>query len=138
MAVTIQWFPGHMAKAIRQFEENIRLVDVVFEIIDARIPASSQNPEVARITGDKPHLFILTKKDLADPRLTQSWLNYFKQHQQPAIAIDAKSNFNLGDILSVISPLLKDKLAREEQKGMKKRPIRQSASVSPTWVNRPS
>ncbi len=124
MAVTIQWFPGHMAKAIRQFEENIRLVDVVFEIIDARIPASSQNPEVARITGDKPHLFILTKKDLADPRLTQSWLNYFKQHQQPAIAIDAKSNFNLGDVLSVISPLLKDKLAREEQKGMKKRPIR--------------
>lgn len=124
MAVTIQWFPGHMAKAIRQFEENIGLVDIVFEIIDARIPYASQNPEVARITGEKPHLFILTKKDLADPRLTQRWLDSFKSKGQPAIAVDAKTKFNIGNVLSVISPLLSEKLAREEQKGMKKRPIR--------------
>lgn len=124
MAVTIQWFPGHMAKAIRQFEENIGLVDIVFEIIDARIPYASQNPEVARITGEKPHLFILTKKDLADPRLTQRWLDSFKSKGQPAIAVDAKTKFNIGNVLSVISPLLSEKLAREEQRGMKKRPIR--------------
>uniref|UniRef100_UPI00403F8121 ribosome biogenesis GTPase YlqF n=1 Tax=Lentilactobacillus hilgardii TaxID=1588 RepID=UPI00403F8121 len=124
MAVTIQWFPGHMAKAIRQFEENIGLVDIVFEVIDARIPYASQNPEVARITGEKPHLFILTKKDLADPRLTQRWLDSFKSKGQPVIAVDAKTKFNIGNVLSVISPLLSEKLAREEQKGMKKRPIR--------------
>ncbi|MBZ2201314.1 MAG: ribosome biogenesis GTPase YlqF [Lentilactobacillus hilgardii] len=124
MAVTIQWFPGHMAKAIRQFEENIGLVDIVFEIIDARIPYASQNPEVARITGEKPYLFILTKKDLADPRLTQRWLDSFKSKGQPAIAVDAKTKFNIGNVLSVISPLLSEKLAREEQRGMKKRPIR--------------
>lgn len=124
MAVTIQWFPGHMAKAIRQFEENVSLVDIVFEVIDARIPLTSQNPEVARITGEKPHLFILTKKDLADREATQRWLAYFKDHGQPAIAVDAKDHFNINDVLSVINPIMAPKLAREEQKGMKKRPIR--------------
>lgn len=124
MAVTIQWFPGHMAKAIRQFEENVGVVDIVFEVVDARIPYSSQNPEVARITGQKPHLLILTKKDLADPNMTQRWLTYFQTHRQPAIAIDAKTRFNINDLLPIISPLLEDKLAREAQKGMKKRPIR--------------
>lgn len=124
MAVTIQWFPGHMAKAIRQFEENVSLVDIVFEVIDARIPLTSQNPEVARITGEKPHLFILTKKDLADREATQRWLAYFKDHGQPAIAVDAKDHFNINDVLSVINPIMSPKLAREEQKGMKKRPIR--------------
>lgn len=124
MAVTIQWFPGHMAKAIRQFEENVSLVDIVFEVIDARIPLTSQNPEVARITGEKPHLFILTKKDLADREATQRWLAYFKDHGQPAIAVDAKDHFNINDVLSVINPIMSLKLAREEQKGMKKRPIR--------------
>lgn len=124
MAVTIQWFPGHMAKAIRQFEENVSLVDIVFEVIDARIPLTSQNPEVARITGKKPHLFILTKKDLADREATQRWLAYFKDRGQPAIAVDAKDHFNINDVLSVINPIMAPKLAREEQKGMKKRPIR--------------
>ena len=124
MAVTIQWFPGHMAKAIRQFEENVSLVDIVFEVIDARIPLTSQNPEVARITGEKPHLFILTKKDLADREATQRWLAYFKDHGQPATAVDAKDHFNINDVLSVINPIMSPKLAREEQKGMKKRPIR--------------
>ncbi|GAY73026.1 50S ribosomal subunit maturation GTPase RbgA [Lentilactobacillus kosonis] len=76
MGVNIQWFPGHMAKAIRQFEENISLVDVVFEILDARIPLTSMNPEVKRISGDKPHLYIMTKRDLADEVTVKEWLNY--------------------------------------------------------------
>ncbi|GHP12768.1 ribosome biogenesis GTPase A [Lentilactobacillus fungorum] len=124
MAVTIQWFPGHMAKAIRQFEENLSLVDIVFEIIDARIPYTSQNPEIRRISAGKPHLFIITKRDLADPLITTQWLTYFQQIQQPAIAIDAKTNFGINNVLSTILPILKDKLQREQAKGMKKRPIR--------------
>lgn len=124
MAVTIQWFPGHMAKAIRQFEENLSLVDIVFEVIDARIPYSSQNPEIKRISADKPHLFIMTKRDLADPKMTASWLRYFKEIKQPAIAIDAKTQFGINNVISVISPILKAKLQREEDKGVKKRPIR--------------
>lgn len=124
MAVTIQWFPGHMAKAIRQFEENLSLVDVVFEVIDARIPLTSQNPEIRRISADKPHLYIMTKRDLADPQLTSAWLQYFAEHNQPAIAIDAKTKFGINNVISVISPILRDKLQREQDKGMKKRPIR--------------
>ncbi|APR08535.1 Ribosome biogenesis GTPase A [Lentilactobacillus parabuchneri] len=124
MAVTIQWFPGHMAKAIRQFEENLSLVDIVFEVIDARIPLTSQNPEIRRISAQKPHLYIMTKRDLADPKLTNQWLNYFAEHHQPAIAIDAKTKFGINNVISVISPILREKLQREQDKGMKKRPIR--------------
>ncbi|KRN80174.1 ribosome biogenesis GTPase YlqF [Lentilactobacillus parabuchneri] len=124
MAVTIQWFPGHMAKAIRQFEENLSLVDIVFEVIDARIPLTSQNPEIRRISAQKPHLYIMTKRDLADPKLTNQWLNYFAEHHQPAIAIDAKMKFGINNVISVISPILREKLQREQDKGMKKRPIR--------------
>ncbi|WP_283678756.1 ribosome biogenesis GTPase YlqF [Lentilactobacillus sp. Marseille-Q4993] len=124
MAVNIQWFPGHMAKAIRQFEENISVVDIVFEILDARIPFSSMNPEVKRISGDKPHLYILTKKDLADPNRTQDWLRYFRENGQPAIAVDAKTKFGIKNVLEVIEPILADKLQRERDKGMKTRPIR--------------
>lgn len=124
MAVTIQWFPGHMAKAIRQFEENLSLVDVVFEVIDARIPLTSQNPEIQRISANKPHLYIMTKRDLADPQRTKAWLQYFAEHGQPAIAIDAKTKFGINNVISVISPILHDKLQREQEKGMKKRPIR--------------
>ncbi|PAK87129.1 ribosome biogenesis GTPase YlqF [Lentilactobacillus parakefiri] len=124
MPVTIQWFPGHMAKAIRQFEENLSSVDVVFEVIDARIPLTSQNPEIRRISADKPHLYIMPKRDLADPQLTNAWLQYFAAHNQPAIAIDAKTKFGINNLISVISPILRDKLQREQDKGMKKRPIR--------------
>ena len=76
MAV-IQWFPGHMAKALRQIREQMSLIDIVFELIDARIPWSSQNPEVKKAMGDKPHLLILTKLDLADPQVTTQWLKFF-------------------------------------------------------------
>lgn len=124
MGVNIQWFPGHMAKAIRQFEENISLVDVVFEILDARIPLTSMNPEVKRISGDKPHLYIMTKRDLADEVTVKEWLNYFASINQPAMAVDAKTKFGPNAVLDKINPILKDKLAREEAKGMKSRPIR--------------
>ncbi len=124
MGVNIQWFPGHMAKAIRQFEENISLVDIVFEIVDARVPLSSMNPEVARISKNQPHLYIMTKRDLADENMTKKWLDYFKSINQPAIAIDTKSKFSSNDIVKVIEPILREKLEREQAKGMKKRPIR--------------
>lgn len=124
MAVTIQWFPGHMAKAIREFEENISLVDIVFELVDARAPYSTLNPEIARISANKPHLYILTKRDLADEKLTRQWLNYFHSQNSAAITVDAKGKFGVKDILTAVNPLLKDKLERELAKGMKPRPIR--------------
>ncbi|GAA6113125.1 MAG: ribosome biogenesis GTPase YlqF [Apilactobacillus sp.] len=120
----IQWFPGHMAKAIRQFEENIHLVDIVFELVDARCPYSSINPEVARISQDKPRLMILTKSDLANPNITNQWLSYFRAQGYAAIAIDSKKNTTGKYITKVVKELLADKIDEAQKKGFDKKIIR--------------
>lgn len=121
---TIQWFPGHMAKALRQIREQMRLVDIVFELVDARVPYSSQNPEIALAAGDKPRLLIMTKTDLADSKRLGEWLTYFKEHNQPVLALDSRQQ-NVSKIVTAKSKeILHDKLAEEAAKGLKKRPIR--------------
>jgi ribosome biogenesis GTPase A len=120
----IQWFPGHMAKAIRQFEENIHLVDIVFELVDARCPYSSINPEVGRISKGKPRLMILTKSDLANPNMTNQWLNYFRNQGYAAIAIDSKKNTTGKYITKVVKDLLADKITDAKQRGFDKKVIR--------------
>lgn len=121
---TIQWFPGHMAKALRQIREQMPLVDIVFELVDARVPYSSQNPEVALAAGNKPRLLIMTKTDLADRDRLQEWLTYFKEKGQPVLALDSRKQ-NVAKIVTKKSKeILQDKLAEEKAKGLKKRPIR--------------
>lgn len=120
----IQWFPGHMAKAIRQLEENLPHVDIVFELVDARIPLASRNPEIERLIKNKPHLMILTKSDLADPDQTARWIQSFKDQGLPAIAVDSKANITTKAITKITMSVLGDKLAVEQQKGLKERPIR--------------
>ena len=121
---TIQWFPGHMAKALRQIREQMPLVDIVFELVDARVPYSSQNPEIALAAGDKPRLLIMTKTDLADSKRLGEWLTYFKEHNQPVLALDSRQQ-NVSKIVTAKSKeSLHDKLAEEAAKGLKKRPIR--------------
>ena len=121
---TIQWFPGHMAKALRQIREQMPLVDILFELVDARVPYSSQNPEVALAAGEKPKLLIMTKTDLADQKRLNEWIKYFEQHNQPVLALDSRQN-NVAKVVTAKSKeILKDKLAEEKAKGMKKRPIR--------------
>ena len=121
---TIQWFPGHMAKALRQIREQMPLVDIVFELVDARVPYSSQNPEVALAAGNKPRLLIMTKTDLADCDRLQEWLTYFKEKGQPVLALDSRKQ-NVAKIVTKKSKeILQDKLAEEKAKGLKKRPIR--------------
>lgn len=121
---TIQWFPGHMAKALRQIREQMPLVDIVFELVDARVPYSSQNPEIALAAGDKPRLLIMTKTDLADSKRLGEWLTYFKEHNQPVLALDSRQQ-NVSKIVTAKSKeILDDKLAEEAAKGLKKRPIR--------------
>lgn len=120
----IQWFPGHMAKALRLIREKMPQVDIVFELVDARIPYSSQNPEVALAAGQKPRLLIITKADLADPNITQQWIDYFAKDGLPAIALDSRGNKIKGQVTSTVRQILHDKLVAEQNKGMKKRPIR--------------
>lgn len=121
---TIQWFPGHMAKALRQIREQMPLVDIVFELVDARVPYSTQNPEVALAAGEKPRLLIMTKTDLADQSRLQEWLAYFRQKGQPVLALDSRRQ-NVAKLVTAKSKeILHDKMAEEAAKGLKKRPIR--------------
>ena len=120
----IHWFPGHMVKARRQIEEKIKLVDIVYEIIDARIPYSSQNPMIKQIVGQHNRLILLNKTDLADPRVTKMWLEEFEKQGLSAMAIDALSSGTKEKILAKSKEMLAEKFAKEKAKGLRPRPIR--------------
>lgn len=122
--MNIQWFPGHMTKAQRMIEENLSLVDAVCEILDARIPYSSRNPDIDRLAGDKPRLVILNRVDLADPQMTAHWRKYFESRGLAILETDAKSGKGVGSFAPAVRRLLKDKLAAYEAKGQVGRPLR--------------
>ena len=122
--MNIQWFPGHMTKAQRMIEENIALVDAVCEILDARIPYSSRNPDIDRLAGDKPRLIILNRTDLADPNLTARWRRYFEAQGLAILETDAKSGKGVSGFAPAVRRMLKDKLVAYEAKGQVGRPLR--------------
>ncbi len=122
--MNIQWFPGHMTKAQRMIEENIKQVDAVCEILDARIPRSSRIPDIDRLAGDKPRLVILNRVDLADPQMTARWRKYFESRGLAILETDAKSGKGVGTFAPAVRRLLKDKLAAYEAKGQVGRPLR--------------
>ena len=110
--MNIQWFPGHMTKAQRMIEENLSMVDAVCEILDARIPYSSRNPDIDRLAGDKPRLVILNRVDLADPQMTARWRKYFESRGLAILETDAKSGKGVGSFAPAVRRLLKDKLGK--------------------------
>lgn len=122
--MNIQWFPGHMTKAQRMIEENLSMVDAVCEILDARIPYSSRNPDIDRLAGDKPRLVILNRVDLADPQMTARWRKYFESRGLAILETDAKSGKGVGSFAPAVRRLLKDKLTAYEAKGQVGRPLR--------------
>ncbi len=119
----IQWFPGHMAQTRRLMKENLGSVDIVFELLDARIPQSSRNPEIGQIIGDKKSVVLLNKSDLADPEVTDAWKEHFKKEGRGVVCLDCKSGKGLQDVLMEANRLLADKIQRDREKGMTK-PIR--------------
>ncbi len=115
----IQWFPGHMAKTRRLITSNLKLVDAVAEIVDARAPMSSRNPEMDLLTKGKPRLVILNKCDLADEKATQSWINYFKNNGAEAVAVDCKSGRGVKNILPAVkNKVLAELMEKRERNGM--------------------
>ena len=122
--VSIQWFPGHMAKTRRLMRESVRLVDLVVELTDARIPQSSRNPELSAIVGKKARIVLLNKADSADPEATARWCSYYKALGIPALATDCRTGKGLGGFLPLVKETLADKMAQWEKKGMGGRPIR--------------
>ena len=120
----VQWFPGHMAKTRRIMASNLKLVDAVVEITDARIPFSSRNPEMKRIVGSKPRLVLLNKADSADPEVTAMWLDYYAKQGITALATDCRSGKNVSKFYGKLKELLKDDIEKWNAKGMSGRPIR--------------
>ncbi len=120
----IQWFPGHMAKAKKEMKEKLRLVDIVYELLDARIPYSSKNPLINELLKNKPRLILLTKSDMADDFYTNKWKNHFTSQGFPSLSIDSVSGLNIKKIVGVSQTILKDKFEKEKARGMKPRPIR--------------
>ena len=117
----IQWFPGHMAKTRRLISENLKNVDVVIEILDARIPYSSRNPEITKLIENKPSLIILNKANLADPVQNKLWQEHYSTDKTACILVDCLTGEGLNKILPAIRELLKEKLERYENKGMTRR-----------------
>ena len=139
--MTIQWFPGHMAKARREVTEKLKLVDIIYELVDARLPLSSRNPMIDEIIQHKPRLVLLNKADMADPQKTAKWLAYFSSKGITALAINSQAGEGLSQIVSTSKVLLKEKLDRLKSKGVKPRAIRAMIVGIPnvgksTFINR--
>ena len=123
-AVDIQWFPGHMAKTRRLMKENLPLVDVVVEITDARVPASSRNPEMKNLVGGKPRVVVLNKCDMADEALTAEWIEYYRTNGVRAVAMDCRSGKGLNKLVPTVKEVMKKELEKRAAKGMEGKPIR--------------
>ena len=122
--MNIQWFPGHMTKAQRMIEDSLKQVDAVCEILDARIPRSSRNPDIDRLAAGKPRLIILNRVDLADPEITSQWRRHFERQGIRIIETDAKTGKGVNGFVPALKELLKDKLADYVAKGQINRPMR--------------
>ncbi|KFZ43355.1 ribosome biogenesis GTPase YlqF [Anoxybacillus flavithermus] len=118
--MTIQWFPGHMAKAKREVTEKLKLIDIVFELVDARIPISSRNPLIDEIVANKPRIMLLNKADMADPDVTKQWIDFFAAQQIEALAIDSQSGTGVKQIVTVAKERLRPKFEKMMAKGIKR------------------
>jgi ribosome biogenesis GTPase A len=123
--MTIQWFPGHMTRARREIEEKLKLIDIVIELLDARVPESSRNPMIDNILKGKPRLVLLNKNDLADPRVTDKWIRYFSDTEKlDALPIDATTGQGVKEIMPRAKTLLAHKIEAQLRKGINPRAIR--------------
>ncbi|MBS3680068.1 ribosome biogenesis GTPase YlqF [Ornithinibacillus massiliensis] len=122
--MTIQWFPGHMAKARREIEEKLKLVDFVMELVDARAPLSSQNPMLQQVLQSKEKMVLLMKRDLADSKVTNEWIDYFKERGIPALAVNVNDKADINRVIQLAKELGQKKLEKLIKKGIKPRPAR--------------
>ena len=122
--MNFQWYPGHMTKAKRQMQEDIKLIDLVVELVDARIPLSSRNPDIDELGKNKYRLILMNKSDLADPRATEAWSRFFKDKGYYVVSLDARSKAGMKSITDMIMEACKEKIERDRKRGIKNRPVR--------------
>ena len=121
--MNLQWYPGHMTKAKRQMQEDLKLIDLIIELVDARIPLSSRNPDIDELGKNKARLILLNKSDLADERYNEQWSAYFQKKGFYVVKVNAKSGAGLKSIQGVIQEACKAKIERDRRRGIKNRPI---------------
>lgn len=122
--MNVQWYPGHMTKTRRMIAENLKLVDLVVEIIDARIPISSRNPDLDELLGEKPRLIVLNRADQADPAMNKIWSSWFRSKGASVLQTDCKTGAGVKQFSPVVKSILKDQIARWAEKGQVGRPVR--------------
>lgn len=122
--MNLQWYPGHMTKAKRQMQEDLKLIDLIIELVDARIPLSSRNPDIDELGKNKSRLILLNKSDLADEKYNEEWTKYFQQKGFFVLKVNARSGVGLKAIQGVITEACKEKIERDRRRGIKNRPIR--------------
>ncbi len=122
--MNIQWYPGHMTKARRMMEEDIKLIDIVIELVDARIPLSSKNPDIDKLAGQKSRMILLNKYDLADPARTSEWESWFKSRGFYVYKLDARKGGQMKAITNIIQEACKEKIERDRKRGIINRPVR--------------
>lgn len=122
--MNVQWYPGHMTKAKRQMQEDIKLIDLVIELVDARVPLSSRNPDIDNLAKNKARMILLNKADLADPSRNDAWKAYFKAKGFGVVSVDSRSGAGMRAVHSAIQEACQEKIERDKKKGIKNRPIR--------------
>ena len=122
--MNFQWYPGHMTKAKRQMQEDIKLINLVIELVDARIPLSSRNPDIDELGKNKARLILLNKSDLSDERKNETWASYFKEKGFYVVKLDARRRNSMKEIQNVILEACKEKIERDRRRGIKNRPVR--------------
>lgn len=120
--MNFQWYPGHMTKAKRQMQEDIKLIDLVIELVDARIPLSSRNPDIDELGKNKYRLILMNKADLADRKATEQWSAFFKKKGYYVVSLDARSKNGMKSIADIIMEACKEKMERDRKRGIKNRP----------------
>ena len=119
-----QWYPGHMTKAKRQMQEDIKLIDLVIELVDARIPLSSRNPDIDELGKNKSRLILMNKSDLADEAVSKAWADFFKQKGYYVVSLDSRSKAGMKNVTNVVMEACKEKIERDRKRGIKNRPVR--------------
>ena len=136
----IQWYPGHMTKARRQMQEDLKLIDLIIELVDARVPKASRNPDIDELGRQKSRLILLNKADLADERQNQKWLEYWKKQGYYALLVDSRNKGTLRQIQPLVSEACREKLERDARRGIRNRPVRAMVAGIPnvgksTFIN---
>ena len=138
--MNVQWYPGHMTKAKRQMQEDIKLIDLIIELVDARVPLSSRNPDIDRLGQGKARLILLNKADLADERQNEAWKTYFQGKGFHVVKVDSRNGAGMKTIQAVIQEACKEKIERDRKRGIRNRPIRAMVAGIPnvgksTFIN---